>query len=329
MSLPAILFLFGALIRETFRQALAARTFWLMLSVSVICIIFCLGIGIEEGPPLQRPGEIELVGADDKPLTGPNPHPNRMSMAFGLVRLDMPRDGAAAVGFLQSLLAFWVAGTVGTLVTLIWTAGFLPSFLEPSSAAVLLAKPVPRWVLLIGKCLGVLVFVACQMFVFFMGTWLALGLRTGIMPASYLLAVPLLLMHFAVIYSFSVLMAVCTRSTAASIFGAILFWFCCYAVNYGRHAVVAMPYLDPDAPFAPALQHAAEAGYWLLPKPGDMVVLLDQALNAHHHFDLVPRVFQLAIDHGAFHPDWSLLTSMLSSVGLLALAAWQFRDTDY
>ena len=35
MSLPATLFLFGWLIRETFRQALAARTFWLMLSVSL------------------------------------------------------------------------------------------------------------------------------------------------------------------------------------------------------------------------------------------------------------------------------------------------------
>jgi ABC-type transport system involved in multi-copper enzyme maturation permease subunit len=328
MSLPATLFLFGALIRETFRQALAARTFWLMLSVSAVCILFCLGISIE-GSPLQRDNEIELVGADDKPLTGPNPNPNRMSLAFGLVRVDLPRDGSAGVGFIQGLLAFWVAGTIGTLVTLIWTAGFLPAFLEPSAAAVLLAKPVPRWVLLTGKCVGVLVFVAFQTTVFFVGTWLALGLRTGIMPPQYLLCIPLLLVHFAMIYSFSALMAVCTRSTAASIFGAILFWFCCYAMTYGRNAVVALPYLEPETPFSPTIQATAEIGYWLLPKPGDIVVLLDQAVQARQHFSVVPQVFQVAMDHGRFHAEWSLLTSLLFSIAMLAVAAWQFRETDY
>jgi ABC-type transport system involved in multi-copper enzyme maturation permease subunit len=329
MNLPTTIFLFGALIRETFRQALAARTFWLMLSVSAVCIVFCLGIGIDEGPPLQRPGEIELVGRDDQPLTGPNARPNRMSMAFGLVRVEIPRDGFAAVGFIQSLLAVWVAGTIGTLVTLIWTAGFLPSFLQPSAAAVMLAKPVPRWVLLTGKCTGVLVFVAFQMIVFFVGTWLALGLRTGIMPPEYLLAIPILLVHFAVIYSFSALIAVLTRSTAASIFGALVFWFCCYAMNYGRNAVVAMPYLDPEVPFAPALQHTAEAGYWILPKPGDMVVLLDETVKANQHFSVVPQVYRVAMDHGQFYGDWSLITSLLFAAVMLGVAAWQLRETDY
>ncbi len=329
MTLPNVLFLFSALIRETFRQALATRTFWLMLSVSAVCIVFCLGIGIDEGPPLQRPDEIELIGGDEKPLTGPNPNPNRMSLAFGMVRIDLPRDGSGAVGFIQSLLAFWVAGTIGTLITLIWTAGFLPSFLEPSAASVLLAKPVPRWVLLTGKCLGVLVFVAFQVSIFFVGTWLALGLKTGVLQPNYLLAIPLLLIHFAVIYSFSVLMAVCTRSTAAAIFGALLFWFCCYAANYGRNAVIALPYLDPETPFSPTLQHAAEVGYWILPKPGDMVVLLDGALDARQHFNVVPKVFSVAMEHGAYHGELSLLTSLVFSVVMLGLAAWQFRETDY
>jgi ABC-type transport system involved in multi-copper enzyme maturation permease subunit len=233
------------------------------------------------------------------------------------------------VGFIQSLLAFWVAGTIGTLVTLIWTAGFLPAFLEPSAAAVLLAKPVPRWMLLFGKCFGVMVFVAFQVTVFFVGTWLALGLRTGIMPPQYLLSIPLLLVHFAVIYSFSALMAVCTRSTAASIFGALLFWFCCFSMNYGRNAVLAMPYLDSEMPYAPALQQTAEIGYWILPKPSDIVVLLDDAVKAREHFNVVPKVYQVAIDQGAFYGDWSLVTSLLFSAGLLALAAWQFRETDY
>ena len=55
-----------------------------------------------------------------------------------------------------------VADTGGILLALVWTAGFLPTFLEPGAASVLLAKPVPRWSLLAGKFLGILIFVAFQ-----------------------------------------------------------------------------------------------------------------------------------------------------------------------
>ena len=330
MNLPATFFLFRRLVRETFRQALAARTFWLMLSVSALCTLFCLGIAIDEGPPIHRPGEIELVGADEKPLTGPNPHPGQVTLAFGAVRLPLFRGAAEEVHFIQTILALWVAGGLGTLVTLIWTAGFLPAFLEPGAAAVLLAKPVPRWVLLAAKVAGVLVFVAFQEAVFFGGTWLALGLRTGVWSAGYLLCVPLLLAHFAVVYSFSVLMAVWTRSTAACIFGSILFWFCCYAMNFGRHAVVALPYMEGQRlPYSESLQTLTEAGYWLLPKPADMVILLDENLDAKAHFQALPRVFCVVVEHDRLQREMAVLTSLLFSAGLLGVAARQFRFTDY
>jgi len=330
MNLPAAWFVTRWLVRDTFRQALAARTFWLMLSVSALCIVFCLSIHIDAGPPLRPPGEIELYDGEGQPLTGPNLHPGQLTLGFGAVRLALFRDAAAEVQMVQTLLAFWVAGTAGMLVVLVWTAGFLPVFLEPGSVAVMLAKPVPRWLLLAGKWLGVLAFVAFQESVFFGGTWMALGLRTGVWSPQYLLCIPLLLVHFSIIYSFSVLMAVCTRSTVACVFGSILFWFICFAMNYGRHAVVAMPYLEADrAPFSSSMQGLTEAAYWVLPKPADQVILLDQALQAGDHFDVLPRAFRVVLDHDAFHADLSLLTSLLFSVGLLAVAARQLVATDY
>jgi ABC-type transport system involved in multi-copper enzyme maturation permease subunit len=329
MNFPAILFLFRWLVRETFRQALAARTFWLMLTVSGLCIIFCLGVSVDGIKSLHKPGEIELIDDNNKPLTGPNPNAGHWSMAFGLVRLDLCRDAETQVHFLETFLAFWIAGGIGTLVTLIWTAGFLPGFLEPSAASVLLAKPVPRWVLLFGKFVGVLAFVAFQEIVFFVGTWLALGLRTGIWSPQYLVCIPLFMLHFTTIYSFSALMAVCTRSTVAAIFGSLLFWLCCYTMNFARHAVVALPYLEVKAPFSPALQSLAEVGYWLLPKPADMVILLNDGLQAGNHFDLLPNIFRIMMAHGAFLPELSLLTSLLGALVLLATAARRFITTDY
>ena len=330
MNLPAIVFLLRWLVGETFRQALAARTFWLMLSVSGLCVLFCLGVGIEGGDSLHRPDEIELLTPDNKPLTGPNPNAGRVLFAFGAVRVQLHRDAEGEVRFLQSLLGLWVAGALGMLVALIWTAGFLPAFLEPGAAAVLIAKPVPRRILLAGKCLGVLAFVAFQEVVFFVGTWAALGLRTGVWSPQYLLCIPLLMAHFIVIYSFSALLAVCTRSTVACIFGALLFWFCCYAVNYGRHTVVALPYLEPGAaPFSSHIQTLTEAGYWILPKPGDCVIALDQTLEAGEHFDVLPKPFQVAVEKGAVDLGLSLLTSLLFSIGLLVVAGRQFAATDY
>ena len=139
------------------------------------------------------------------------------------------------------MLAAGVADTLGLLLTLIWTAGFLPGFLAPQAVAVLLAKPVPRWTLLAGKYIGVLAFVLAQAAYFVGGTWLALGLRTGVWDPTYLLSIPLLLLQFAVFFSFSLLLAVCSRSTVVCVSGSIAFWAVCWAINFGRHAVMASP----------------------------------------------------------------------------------------
>ena len=329
MNLPAALFAVRCLVRDTFRQALASRVFWLMLVVSGLCIALCLSVHIEGVQSLRRPGETELIGPDDKPYTGSDPSHGQMTLAFGAVRLGLFRDAETQVHFLQSVLAQWVAGAAGTLLVLIWTAGFLPEFLQPSAATVLLAKPVPRWSLLVGKFLGVLTFVGFQAVVFVGGTWLALGLRTGVWLPGYLLTIPLLLLNFAVISSFAALLAVSTRSTVACAFGAILFWALCGGVNYARHAALAQASVAPEAsPYPPVFLGAVEAGYWLLPKPADMGILVQQAVETNKHFGGRPE-FRAVLEQGAFHPELALFTSVLFGVALLAVAARQLARTDY
>ncbi len=162
-----------------------------------------------------------------------------LGLGFGAVRVAVARDIPAAVHFFQLILAAGVADTLGLLLTLVWTAGFLPGFLAPQALAVLLAKPVPRWTLLAGKYIGVLAFVLAQAAYFVGGTWLALGLRTGVWDPTYLLCIPLLLLQFAVFFGFSLLLAVCSRSTVVCVTGSIAFWAVCWAINFGRHAVMA------------------------------------------------------------------------------------------
>jgi ABC-type transport system involved in multi-copper enzyme maturation permease subunit len=332
MTGPQIIYAVRWLVRDTFRQAMATRVFWIMLGVSVLCVVFCLGVSVEGGLDRRQPGDTELYTRDNKPFAGHNPYPATMSLLFGAVRVEVPRDRETGVHMLQVLLATWVAGSAGLLLALVWTAGFLPEFLQPGNASVLLSKPVPRWVLLLGRYLGVVAFVAFQVIVLFFGTWLALGIKTDVWQYSYLIGIPILVLHFAVIYSFSALLAVCTRSTVACIFGAILFWLVCWGVNVGRHYAVALPSLVPGAaPMSPVTALMAEAGYWVLPKPADFVVLLEQVLQTGRHFASPSNweVFRVTDRQGAFDPGAALLTSLLFAGVMLGLASRQLAQTDY
>ncbi len=248
----------------------------------------------------------------------------RLTLAFGAIPIDLTRDRLHAVRILQGVLASWVADAAGLLLALMWTAGFLPSFLDSSAAAVLLAKPVPRWSLLAGKFLGVLVFVAFQGLVFVGGTWLALGLRTGVWAPTYFLCLPVLLLHFAVFYSFSALLAVTTRSTVACVFGSILFWLVCWGMNFGRHAALALAELNDLQSFGVV----SELAYWVLPKPLDFHLALVQVLQAD---DLAVRVVDVQglAERGAWSPGLSILASVLAGGTLLATAAYEFVKADY
>jgi ABC-2 family transporter protein len=355
MTPPAALFAIRWLVRDTFRQALATGIFWLMLAVTVLCVVACLSVRIVDGatlggrgptPPLSDHDRFDLTWVAGDLLTGtaarsrgtwqvpvvirvPDPlevRPwSRLELANGLVHFDVLGDRAQAVRALQVYLAGWVADAGGLLLALLWTAGLLPSFLEPASVTVLLAKPVPRWSLLVGKCLGVLAFVAFQALVFLTGTWLALGVRTGLWDGRYFVCLPLLLLHFSVFFSFSAMLAVATRNTVACVFGSVLFWLLCLAMNFGRHAVRSYPELNRMSAGA---GWAVEAGYWLLPKPLDFHVILLDALHADASFGRLVNV-QTLTDAGLWSPALSVSASLLSAAALLAVAAYDFLTAEY
>jgi hypothetical protein len=364
MNLPAVLFAVRLLVRDTFRQAIASGVCWLMLGVSALCILLCLSVRVEGDLPLRAPGETtEFFSKSDRDRAaaavastvasaaslsaGGLPIPpaglsweykqiataqqhnvpvvgGEMTLAFGALPVPLARDREHAVHFIQLQLAAWVADAAGLSLALVWTAGFLPSFLEPSAASVLLAKPVPRWSLLAGKFVGVLAFVGCQSGLFVGGTWLALALRTGVWDTAYFLCVPVLLIHFAIFFSFSMLLAVATRSTVACVFGSVVFWLLCWGMNYGRHVVVGIP----DLAGGSSLRGMVEIGYWVLPKPADIGIVLFNALEAGNHFGQL-AAFQAVQSQGAFLPELSIFTSLLFMLLLLAVAAREFMTTDY
>jgi ABC-type transport system involved in multi-copper enzyme maturation permease subunit len=358
----------GQLTIDTFRQARASGIFWMMLLVTAICVVLCASVRIigdvpqrggdgKDGPLLRLPPPVPIViiPSVTAPLASTSPLESavlatasghtiwfdpamnvqlrqgsgvetiggRMTLAFGAISIPLGRERADAVRYLQLLLAGGVADTLGLLLALIWTAGFLPTALEASAASVLLAKPVPRWSLLLGKYTGVLVFVGFQALLFVGLTWFALGLRTGIWEMAYFWCVPLLLLQFAIFYSFSVLLAVATRSTVACVFGSLLFWLFGWGMNYGwvmLHASAQT--MSPSGLFL------ADVAYWVSPKPIDLSLILFNTLGAPEYFDK-PLVFKVMESGHLVSPELSILTSLLFTGVMLALAMHEFNSVDY
>ena len=327
----------GWLVRDTFRQSLAHGVFWILACLSAVCIGICASVTVDAPEALAPPGEnadfLPRHDADARDReraqrSGVAIANGSMAIGFGLVELPLARDARQAVHFFQLLLACGIADTCGLLLALVWTAGFLPSFLDGRNIAVLLANPVPRWLLICGKFVGVLSFVLVHSAFFVGGTWAALGLKTGIWDAAYLWSVPLLLAHFAIFFSFSMLLAVTSRSTVVCVFGSVVFWLVCWGMNFGRHALIAETYRDSEAKFSRRAVALVEAGYWTLPKPADVGIVLYDALRAADSFGQ-NGAFQSVKDHGDFHP-WLSLAASLAFMGLLLVgASRQFATLDY
>ena len=337
MNLPGAILAIGWMIRDTIRQSLASRLFWAMLGLSVLCILFCLSVKATDAPILQvAPGETkqglpandpvakklgqEGVRAEGVDIIGGN----ELSLGFGAFKVSTNRGKEDSVRFLQVWLAGLVAGTAGIFLAIIWTAGFLPTFLDPNHATVLLAKPVPRWSLLLGKSLGVMTFVAIHTTIFVVGTWLALGIATGEFDVRYLLAIPVLLLHFGVFFSFSAMLAVWTRSAVVCVFGTLLFWVLTWGMNFGRHAVVAH---DP-AGMSDGSRFVLEAGYWILPKPADLNAIFDDALETQGFAAGVPEL-ERARERGKLNLGLSVLASLLFAGAMFGIAVHEFRNAEY
>lgn len=329
-SLPAAIRTLRWMVRDTFRQSLASKLFWVMLGLTAVCTVFCFGISVqneEERPkhpyeiPYYSPKELatpEVKAEGIRIVSG------QVSLGFGLFKFDVSKNRADSVRLIQLWLAGVLADTVGILLALLWTAGFLPTFLEPQAVTVLLAKPAPRWALLIGKYLGVVLFVALHAVLFVAGTWIGIGVSTGVWHPAYWLAVPILIVNFAVFYAFSSFLAVCTRSTVVAMFGTLLFWVLCWAMNMTHHHIVGQEVKG----VSPASSALVEVGYWTLPKPLDMSGIFFDAMQARPYTAPVAEL-EAVKARGQFYAELSLLSSLAFAAVVLFAATYEFRKMDY
>ena len=106
-----------------------------------------------------------------------------------------------------------ILAPLGLILAIFSSSSFIPELLEKGNVDLFLSKPVSRIQLLIGKYLGVILFVFVNIFIFVLGVWLIISLKFNYWDFSFLTLSLVIVYVFAVLYSLIVLFGVITRTS--------------------------------------------------------------------------------------------------------------------
>jgi ABC-type transport system involved in multi-copper enzyme maturation permease subunit len=308
---------FRALIFDCFRESLDRKIFWVMLLIEflVAAAMFCIGF---------EPGKIDV-------LFGVWPIETNAFTAIAGLRSDL--IAAIAVHFMMDLFLGWV----GITLAIIATAGFFPTMLERGAVDVVLAKPISRPALFLGKYLGSMVFVLLHA-VFFIGlTFAVIGLRWGVWLPGYLLCIPLLVVLFSYIYCVSAFAGVAYRSAAVAVMFSLGAWVCFFGVQATADLFETFPRFKEHR----WAYHAVRTARWVVPKTHDITYLAGKWSGASASTELIPEVGEeedrqaiedagdLEVERMNVNPVYTLGSSLLFEALVVAMAMWKFSRKDY
>jgi ABC-type transport system involved in multi-copper enzyme maturation permease subunit len=176
---------------------------------------------------------ISAVGVLAFALVGLNPRGFRL--AFW--QIDSPLNSSFMTpaefykgAFVHVGIRWWLS--VGAIVlALVSTAGIFPDLIGSGSIDLFVCRPIGRWRLFLTQYAGSLVFVALQVTVFSVASFLVIGLRGGSWEPGVLLAIPLVTCIFSYLFSVCVLLGIITRSTVAALLLTLMFWFVLFGLG--------------------------------------------------------------------------------------------------
>jgi ABC-type transport system involved in multi-copper enzyme maturation permease subunit len=268
-----------ALILDTIQEARARWLFWGLFGLSTLLILFflfALKIDLVQGAvslmdlgPLRRTVNIEKF-----------------------VRM--------AYMFVAVFLYIW-----GTFLAVFASSGLIPSVLEPGRIGLLLSKPVSRPMFLIGRYIGNLLVVSVNNAYLIGAIWIIIGIKTDIWNTTFLYAIPLTILIFAVLLSVVLFVGVISESAALSVMVAVALMLIS-AVLAQRKIVVQLLSSDWS-------RNLWQGLYWVLPKVYDLA-------KALHDMILKETVPSLA------EPLW---TSTLFGMVIFVAAILIFQRKDY
>ena len=166
--------------------------------------------------------------------------PNRFTLFAGSLELTPPKGAPLGleVLILQKLLTTGLGGSILLLISVVVTAAFVPNMLRKGTLELLLVRPLPRWRVLVFKYIGSLLFVGALLGLLILSCWLVTGILADLWSPNILLAVPSLLLFFALLLSVSVFTGVLTRSATAAMLATVTYWVVLFIAGQMHNQVV-------------------------------------------------------------------------------------------
>lgn len=157
--------------------------------------------------------------------------PNTTRLFFGAVTIPERLPLGVVIWFIEEKLINSVGAALTLLIGVVITGFFVPNMLRKGALDLLITKPVSRPALLVYKYIGGLSYMFILTVATVGGVWLVLAIRSGFWNPNFLLLIPILTFTFAILYAFSTLVAVLTRSAIAAILLTCGFAFFLYLVG--------------------------------------------------------------------------------------------------
>jgi ABC-type transport system involved in multi-copper enzyme maturation permease subunit len=183
------------IIQFTIREALARKAFLFFAGVTLLVLIGTLLF-------------FSLIDFDT--LMG-------MSKSAGENRMVGKSVNSVVVTIIINPLA-----TLGLLFAIFSSASFVPVLLEKGNIDIFLSKPISRTQLLIGKYLGVVLYVFINIFILITGIWLIISVKFGYWDTSFLTLSVMITFAFAVLYALIMFFGVLTKSSVLGMMVAYL-----------------------------------------------------------------------------------------------------------
>ena len=199
-----------ALALDALHQVLDNWVFRILTGLTLVPILLTFVIGAREEGIVLLFG-LKTWAYADLPAVGP------------MLALTADPQGLVIETLLQ-LFFVQAAGNLGTLLSICATAFFVPRLLEKGAADLYFHKPVSRATLYLSRYGAGLLFIALTSGVLSLGIFLGLATASQRVDPGVLLACPTLVYMFALVFPFTMLVGVVTRSTVASILLSAMFF---------------------------------------------------------------------------------------------------------
>lgn len=199
-----------AIFVDAYRELNAKKLFWLSLGLSLIMVLL-----------------LAMIGYDDDGV-----HFLWLNIGFLPLRPDLISKEFFYLNILFTSLGIklWLTWVI-SILALVSTASIIPDLISSGTIETTLSKPISRTRLFLTKYSTGLLFVALQVGVFSIGSFLAIGFRSGVWEPGIFLAIPIVLAFFSFLFSFSATIGMITKAAMPALLLTCVLWSVIFILN--------------------------------------------------------------------------------------------------